>query len=59
MLRGGDQAAQVISDNAFEDDLDTEHVQLLGEVKRISVHAVGSEHLRTHRDYFGIHALRV
>ena len=56
---GGDQTAEVISDNAFEDDIDTQQVELLGEVERIGVQAEGCEHLGTHRNDLSVHALEV
>ena len=57
MLRGRDQLAKIVADDALEDDVNAEQVELLGEVERVGVHAVGREHLGAYRDDFGIHAL--
>ena len=58
VLRGRHEAAAVVADDAFEDYIDAEQVELLGEVERVGVHAVGSEQLGAHRDDFGVHAVR-
>ena len=59
MLSGGDELAEIVSDDAFENDFDAELVELLGEVERIGVHAVGSEEFGTYRDDFGVHVWKV
>ena len=56
MLGGRDELPKIVSDDALEDDFDAEQVELLGEVERIGVHAVGSEEFGTYRDDFGIHS---
>ena len=43
MLRGCDQTPEVVSYDALENYLDAELVQLLGEVKRIGIHAEGRQ----------------
>ena len=59
MLRGFDQATQIIADDTFENYVNAQQVELLGEVERVGVHAEGREHLRAHRDDFGIHVIKV
>ena len=59
VLCGGNQMTEVIADDAFENYIDSEQVELLGQVERVRVHAVGSEHLGPDRNDFGVHALRV
>ena len=56
MLSGGHELAEIVSDDAFEDDFDAELVELLGEIERIGVHAVGSEEFGTYRDDFCVHS---
>jgi hypothetical protein len=51
--------AQTIADDAFENYVNAQQVELLGEVERIGVHAEGREHLGTHRNDLGIHVLKV
>ena len=52
---GFDQATQIIADDALENYVNAQQVELLGEVERVGVHAEGREHLGAHRDDFGIH----
>ena len=52
-LRG--QAVAVVADDALGDHFDAELVQLIGEVERVGVEAIGSEHLAADRDDFGVH----
>jgi hypothetical protein len=59
MLGGGDKVSEVVADDTFKDYIDTEQVELLGQVERVGVDAMGSEHLGTHRDDFGVHRLEV
>ena len=59
VLRRRYQAPQIVADNAFENYVDAQQVELLGEVERVGVHAVGREHLGTHRNDFSIHSLEV
>jgi hypothetical protein len=47
--------AEVVSDDAFENYVDAQQVELLGKVERIGVHAEGRKHLGTHRNDFGVH----
>ena len=53
------QPAEIVADDAFENYVDAQQVELLGKVERVGVHAVGRKHLGTHRNDFGIHALEV
>ena len=59
VLRGGYQAAQIVADDALENYVDAQQVELFGEVQRVGVHAEGREHLGTHRNDFGIHWVEV
>ncbi len=55
---GGDEVAEIVADDAFENYVDAQQVELLGEVERIGVHAVGREHFGAHRNDFGVHVGR-
>ena len=59
MLRGSNQPPQVVSHDALENDVNSQLVELIREIQGIGIHAVGSQHLGTHRDDFGVHALAV
>src|SRR5580765_3037159 len=47
VLSGRDQVTKIISDNALEDYVDAEQIELLGQIKRVGIDAMGSEHLRS------------
>jgi hypothetical protein len=59
MLGGGDKVSEVVTNYALKNYIDPEQVELFGQVERVGVDAMGSEHLGTHRDNFSVHALRV
>jgi hypothetical protein len=59
VLCRGHKPPEIIAHNAFENYVDAQQVELLGEVKRIGVRAVGCEHFGTHRNDFSVHALEV
>jgi hypothetical protein len=59
MLRSGNEMTELVAHHALENYIDAQQVQLLGQVERVGIDAVGSEHFGSHRDSFGIHALRV
>lgn len=44
VLRGSDEAPEIVTDNRFSDDINPKLVELAGEVKRVGVHAVRSQH---------------
>ena len=54
-LGRSDEALAVIADDRLEAHLDSQVVELLGEVERVGVLPVGSEQLRPHGDDLGIH----
>ena len=51
--------AQAVSNHAFENDINPQPVELIRQIQRVGVHAVGSEHLGAYRDNFSVHALEV
>ena len=53
------KAPQVVPHYTLENYIDAELIELLREVKGISVHPVGGQHLGAYRDDLGIHALAV
>jgi hypothetical protein len=55
VLHGCNQAGQVVANDALEDHLDTQLVELLSQVKRISVAAGGREQFGADRDDLGVH----
>ncbi len=55
MLCGGYEVREIVPYDAFEDYLDSELVQLFGEVQRVGVGAEGSEQLRANRNDFRVH----
>ena len=59
VLGGAHEVAEIVADDALENHVDAQPVELLGQVERVGVHAEGCEHLGTHRDDFSVHALEV
>jgi len=55
VLRGLNQAFEVIADHALENYLNTQLVNLLGEKKRVCIHAEGSQQLGAYRNDLGVH----
>ena len=47
----------IVSHDALGYDLDSKRVQLIGEVERIRIHALGSEQFGADRDNLGLHRL--
>ncbi len=59
VLRRPNQLPQIVAHHAFEDHLNPQQIQLLGEEERVGIYPVGSEKLGPYRDDFGIHDLKV
>ena len=55
MLRGCDQAPEIVSYNALEDHLDAQSIDLLGEIERIRIHAEWRQQLGTNRNDLSVH----
>ena len=55
MLRGLDQALQIVTHDAFEDHFDAQVVDLFGEIKRIGICAEGCEQFGANRNDLGVH----
>ncbi len=55
MLRGRNQALEIVADHTLENHLNAQLIDLLGEIERVRIHAEGREQLGAHRDDLSVH----
>jgi hypothetical protein len=55
MFRGCNQALAIVADHSFEDHVNAQQIDLLGEIEGVRIHAERREQLGANRDDLSVH----